>query len=1474
VATSALFFATPAMSQGNPPVFNNAPTIALPSICSTETFNFNFALGNVMNHSDGTLDLVMICGQNIVTVEGTGKGTFLTTSPVITSLPSGFAQISQFSLALNVDGGGQLDLVATDFQCMVDVFPPGASPGTFSSNPTRKSEGLSPCNTSTAPATFFVADLNGDGLPDIAVENRSSGAPSIIVLLNTSTPGAVSFGAPNVISLGIPANSSTQQFGGMAVGNFTGHSAPVVADMAVAIGTFVSGAGFTNSVYVLKNNGLGTAFAAQPSVTLPATTNTGTLVGLVAAILSGDGSLDLAAADTGDGAIFVLYGHGTGALTSCSSSGNTTSIASCQSSSGQTITGLPLIFANKLLAGNFNGPGGPPGLLFASANECVSVLLAAAGGGLQTAPTTYVVGNSPTSVVAGDVNNDGYTDAIVAWNNGLSVFLNNTGGTLQGTQAYLAGAAPGGISLLQNFFGDGEQDLAVIPINSGITGGAAAVTVLGAPASGPNGTLPQSFPIYTPVPGQTITAMTSGCILSNPNPCATPFVAFTTFQSASGFNNAYIETSGSGGPSTAAAVAVNFSSQQITAIAAGDFNGDGYTDLAFAIGGTNTILVFTGNGNGTFSTTPTTILLGAGHDPIALAAANFKGSGLPDIAVLNQTTNSVGILLNNTSNGVGATLSFATMASYPTGLSFPVGFTVGDFNGDKKPDIAVVSGQAIAILLNTGSGTFPGTAPTPIPLPPSSSASAIATGDFNGDGILDLAVALPFSSNTVEILNGKGDGTFATTTAPTFWAVGANPAAMVVANFKSNNGDGLPDIAVADGDPEGNTVALLLNGTAAANAPLPPSSTSTNISSTLNPSIFGQSVTFVAGVINTTSSSGAAPTGAVQFVVDGITFGLPVPLTLGTNGGASAATSGATASLSVTGSPHTVAANYLNADGNFINSSGTLPGGQVVSSAGTTTALNSSQNPSTFGQSLTFTATVTNTASGSSAAPTGTVQFVVDGVSFGSPVALTPGTGNIRTATSGATTTLTVAGSPHTVAANYVNSDGNFINSSGALSGGQIVNPAGAPPPPAVVMVMETINVTDSPSLPDLLDTEMITVTDIVKVIACQAINITPTGTLPGATVGVPYTPLPFSVASAVGAVTWATSGNVPPGLSMNPTSGIFSGTPTSTGSPSPVNFNFAVSATPQNGCPPVTVAVSLAVNPAPAGVTLIAIISGNSNDQGIPLPGNVTLVGNSSPFTVTVAVQVPSGDPNATGTFTVVDTNNPQITCTGTLTAGTGTCPLITTGASPGNLTLSATFTPNANSIELLPSTSNPSTVQILQISPCGTLPGPQTSGPGMNITFTATICVAGDVPTTNPTITVAGCPPNATCITSATPVPNVNGVLAGIVTVTVGGTSGKIPPQNSLPRNKPWRVPVFGLGLLSAILMAVQLARQKRARPRLAYAAGILLALLLTGISGCGNGHFPNGIPTPPNTYTLNVTVTAGSNSVTVPLTLTVTQ
>ena len=202
--------------------------------------------------------------------------------------------------------------------------------------------------------------------------------------------------------------------------------------------------------------------------------------------------------------------------------------------------------------------------------------------------------------------------------------------------------------------------------------------------------------------------------------------------------------------------------------------------------------------------------------------------------------------------------------------------------------------------------------------------------------------------------------------------------------------------------------------------------TSTTVTSSVNPSIFGQPVTFTATVVNTSGSgtSTATPTGSVQFLIDGAAFGAPVPL-FG-SGIAATATSGATSTLSVSGSPHTIKAVYTNTDGGFAGSSGTL--GQTVNPAPTSTTVTSSVNPSIFGQSVTFTAKVVN-ASGagiSTATPTGSVQFM-DGASLlGAPQTVS----GLGTATF--STTALIAGT-HPITAVYTNIDGNFTGSTSSI---------------------------------------------------------------------------------------------------------------------------------------------------------------------------------------------------------------------------------------------------------------------------------------------------------------------------------------------------------------------------------------------------------------------------------------------------------
>ena len=198
---------------------------------------------------------------------------------------------------------------------------------------------------------------------------------------------------------------------------------------------------------------------------------------------------------------------------------------------------------------------------------------------------------------------------------------------------------------------------------------------------------------------------------------------------------------------------------------------------------------------------------------------------------------------------------------------------------------------------------------------------------------------------------------------------------------------------------------------------------STAVTSSVNPSIFGQPVTFTATVTAVAPGAGT-PTGTVQFTTNGVNFGSAVPLSAGS------ASSPAILSLAV--GNHPVTAVYIG-DSSFNTSSNTLAGGQTVNKANSSTSVASSVNPSVFGQSVTFTATLTAVAPGAGT-PAGTVQFKINGLNLGNAVALSGGS-----ASSAPIPSLTVGS--HTVTAEYIG-DSSFDPSSGTLTNGQTVNKA------------------------------------------------------------------------------------------------------------------------------------------------------------------------------------------------------------------------------------------------------------------------------------------------------------------------------------------------------------------------------------------------------------------------------------------------
>ncbi|MGB9235288.1 MAG: Ig-like domain repeat protein [Terriglobales bacterium] len=198
------------------------------------------------------------------------------------------------------------------------------------------------------------------------------------------------------------------------------------------------------------------------------------------------------------------------------------------------------------------------------------------------------------------------------------------------------------------------------------------------------------------------------------------------------------------------------------------------------------------------------------------------------------------------------------------------------------------------------------------------------------------------------------------------------------------------------------------------------------VTSGLNPSAYGQAVSFTATV------TGTSPTGSVQFNIDGKPFGSPVTLASGS------ATSGTISTL--TAGPHTVTAVY-SGDTNNAAGTGTLAGGQTVNLASTSVGVTSSPNPSTFGQSVTLTATI-NGEFGLVRARRNTKAKPQD---VGGSVTWSANTGCGTTAvTSGnpgvaSCVTTTLPAGNDAITATY-SGDNNHSGNSGTLSGGQQVN--------------------------------------------------------------------------------------------------------------------------------------------------------------------------------------------------------------------------------------------------------------------------------------------------------------------------------------------------------------------------------------------------------------------------------------------------
>ena len=376
-------------------------------------------------------------------------------------------------------------------------------------------------------------------------------------------------------------------------------------------------------------------------------------------------------------------------------------------------------------------------------------------------------GGNPSAIIGADFNHQGPEDIAIAYAHSVSIFMANGGGRFGASSKFTLDGTPVGLAS-GDFAGDGRTDLAVVEKNPGqiqifrnLGGGVFQLTDTEVLARYGIQGEPQSI--------------ASGVFGGNPRAAVDLAVAVGEIRPAT-----------MGGPVTP--------------------------------GG---ILIFSGNGDGTFGAPS---IIEAGVNPVSVVVADLNNDGIEDLAVADEGdvrsypnfsdfsgTSALAILQKNvdvSSLSKGNLGGLVIFKGKPDGTFEPISeiqagflpnfFVVGDFNGDKKTDLLVLHGLAVAtsLFLGNGDGTFQEPIQIVHALPETSAPSEFVSetavaADFNGDGRDDLAVADNLSS-AIPILLGKGDGSFQ---GQNLIATGLGPISVAVGDF---NGDGISDLAVVD----------------------------------------------------------------------------------------------------------------------------------------------------------------------------------------------------------------------------------------------------------------------------------------------------------------------------------------------------------------------------------------------------------------------------------------------------------------------------------------------------------------------------------------------------------------------------------------------------------------------------------------------------------------------------------------------------
>jgi gliding motility-associated-like protein len=346
----------------------------------------------------------------------------------------------------------------------------------------------------------------------------------------------------------------------------------------------------------------------------------------------------------------------------------------------------------------------------------------------------YTVRNNPRSVDLADFNNDGHLDLVVCNVdvNNLSILPGDGTGKLLDPIDFTIGS--GGSSVSADFSGDGFPDLAAANY-SGSNPATASILI----NTGPYAFAPESNYFLSNAP----VGIGSGAV----------FIVEHDFNKDGHLDIAFpidnipgsISVLLNQGEGTFASKTEYPVTHYPYSVAAGDFDRDGYPDLAVANFFTQTMSILMNDKAGGFLVEITYPAENGSHD---VEVADFNRDGSLDVAIVNALSNTVNIFTNDGSG------NFSPYESFPSGSTYQHCLTLADLNGDGTLDISAgASGTSIYVMLGKAAGGFD----PPVELTTGNVPASIAIGDLDEDGRPDIVTG-NFTDHTVSVLLSKRIG--------------------------------------------------------------------------------------------------------------------------------------------------------------------------------------------------------------------------------------------------------------------------------------------------------------------------------------------------------------------------------------------------------------------------------------------------------------------------------------------------------------------------------------------------------------------------------------------------------------------------------------------------------------------------------------------------------------------------------------------